>query len=353
MALKFQPPFDIQQAKHPLQALAESLGPALQTVPALWAKYKADQKRRKTQMGAIQEAFPGQIIPEGLDDPNLALNVIGKKAQLESDGRVPYSFQGEFVDRLRSGGPIMDERLGQAIEEYSKTFPKVVTDPLGSPHRMSPTGPQKIFPQTVGDEPENALVKLRQTAPKLADNFDEILNQSLPQNNQFLKTNIEGASAAAQVKAILKDPNPSQVGLQSLGFYFARMSGSNSQLSDREREVFENPLSLIDNVVNRGYRLTAGDLSPMMKRDLLKLADTISGKARTQAEKIMSTQKQRAKSALGQFYTPGIDSSFPSVESLIVSTQDVLSNETPTAGVGWSEEKESRYQYLQRKREGR
>lgn len=295
-------------------------------------KRRAELKRQAMQTKALEGAYS---LPEGALnglDSSTAL-AVGKQlhgANNPHSIRNPFSFQAELVDRVRKGEMTLDE----AMEEYSKVAPKTVTDPFGTVNRLTPSGPKPVFNQedNSGTGPEDAVVRLRQTSPKLADGFDKILNDAYPQNNPMLKTSIEGASAASQVKAILKSPNPSQVGLQSLGFYFARMSGSNSQLSDAEREVFEQPLSLIDRVANKGYRLAAGDLSPKMKVDLLRLADTIAGKSTKQAEKIISAQKRRAKSALGRFYNSGLDAAFPTLNDLAVSEDDMLNPGGESAG---------------------
>ena len=227
------------------------------------------------------------------------------------------------------------KKRGGALPPGGKLYPQtgrnivLSRDQFGKPILVDKDMKEQIDIQglgggAIGNTAQDAVLSLRQTAPKLADRLIDLVDEAHPKSNPLMRTSVEGASAASQVSAILKDPNPSQVGLQSLGFYLARMAGSNSQLSDAERMTFEKPLALVDRVVNKGYKLVKGDLSPMMRKDLLHLADTLGRKTKIQGQRIIDAQKRRARSELGRFYTPGLDSSFPSMEELSVSDEDMI-----------------------------
>lgn len=228
----------------------------------------------------------------------------------------------------RNGIPEIQDENGEWVPAPPGTVrgysPSYGIDPaLGGLQKRTARGVSPVStPTAEGDG--NDVVNLRKKAPKLADRFDELLNETSPEKNTALRTSIDAASSANQVRGILKDPNPSQVGLQSLGFYLARMSGSNSQLSDAEREVFQEPLSLVDKVVNKGYKIVAGDLSPTMRKDLLHLSETIGRKAHLQGSKYIENQKMKSRQALGSYYTPGLDKSFPTMDSLSVSSEEML-----------------------------
>ncbi len=246
---------------------------------------------------------------------------------------VPNSFEGlmaaDMKKRMEAGATLEEAVKAVAPLYREKLFPKVVSDPLGAPNLLTSEGPKPVFDSSGFNSPTDALLKLRTAAPKIANKFDEILDDSYPQKNQLLKSSVEAAGAASKVKSILLDPNPSEVGLASLGFHFARMSGSNSQLSDAERQQFEGPLSLLSRVVNKGYRLVAGDLSPQMREDLAKLSNVLESRSRVQAEKLLTAQKTRAQRTLGSMYNENLGSMFPTADSLIVGYDDETQQQAP------------------------
>lgn len=284
---------------------------------------------------AATEVAPGAPTPSREPSLKLAGATVDSRGFLKPtfkapsvSERVPRSFQGILSDQVLKGEISFDE----AVQKFrDSAFPQLTKDALGNVIKVTPEGAKRVSPVTASDAPENAQLKLRESAPKLADRFEKILDESFPNKNAPLRQSVEGASAATQVQAILTAEPITQVGLQSLGFYFARMAGSNSQLSDREREVFESPLSLIDSVVNTGTKLVLGDLSATMKDDLTRLAAIISGKAKAQTNKILKAQRSKAKFSLGRFWKPGLAASFPTAESLIVTDSDIAALLIPAA----------------------
>lgn len=279
-------------------------------------------------MDPLSRLFP-EIIQKSLlseIDPLIQSQIYRNySSTLNSGKKGPSSFQQIYADKVNRGEMTMDE----ALEDYrTKAFPLMRTDPsTGALVQVTGTGSVKnVGTPGIGNskDPQDAVLSLRKVAPKFHDRFVAILDETYPDKNQFMKQSIESTGAAAKAKAILKDPKPSQVALKSLGFNFAIMSGSNSQLSDAERASFEQPLSLIGKVVNGGYKLVAGDLSPKMRRDLLQLAETLELKSKIQGKRIIDSQKRRAKKELGRFYTPGLDQSFPTFDDLSVSSEDVV-----------------------------
>jgi hypothetical protein len=135
------------------------------------------------------------------------------------------------------------------------------------------------------------------------------------------------------------------------------MAGSNSQLSDREREVFESPLSLLSSIKNKGYKLAAGDLSPMMKKDLLALADILETRSRSQSDKILGGIKKRSKAIAGENWNSSIEAEFPSSDELIVSSADFRADKpadtgsaAPGESTGMTPEKKARLEELRAKK---
>jgi hypothetical protein len=171
--------------------------------------------------------------------------------------------------------------------------------------------------------PDNALFNLGVRAPAVAKQVQTLIASVKPENNAEMKEIVTGGTAAAQAKAILAKPNPNGPALNSLGFNFARMSGSNSQLSDAEREQFQEPLAFLDKLKNKGYKLAAGDLSPQMKQDLSDLADYLLRKNRLQANKIILNAKKTARQSAGKYWNDGVSSSFPTVDSMFVSPEEM------------------------------
>jgi len=214
---------------------------------------------------------------------------------------------------------------------------KYLNDSIGG--GMFKTNPKGANP--VGDiggiggdknDPKNALTNLRVAAPALYKDYAAILENSMPDKNMGLKALVEARSSAVQVRALLESNDPSSVGLATLGFYLARMSGSNSQLSDAEREIFQEPLGLIDKLMNKGYKLIAGDLSPVMKADLMKLVTLMEKKSMAQGNRLIAGNRIRARAVVGKNWSKGLDDAFPTMESLSVAADDVQSQGSSASG---------------------
>jgi len=349
----------LQAKKSPVLSLLEGfaggIGTGLQTAPDRFAKIAAlrqaeEDTRRRAETDKMLKGMLGQAQDKkaktGLNDiaanPAVSAEPSSKlrlasispdargflKPTFKSDSSIsrdPQSFQALIVRAIENGEMSREEGM-QLFRE--KAFPQIITDPLGQKVKVTPEGTKPIAPiDVIGDAASDAVIKLRQTAPKLADRFDAIWDASYPDGNPIIRQSVEGASAAAHVQRILKAKTPSQVGLNSLGFYFARMAGSNSQLSDAEREVFQEPIRFIDRILNKATKFVFGDLSPQMKKDLINLADKISFRAKDQARKLVAAQERKAKLALGSFYKPGIAAAFPRVDDLITLEQEAVSPE--------------------------
>lgn len=340
---KFQRPNLPNLEQAPEATAINQLGSTISNIPLLYAQYqqqKMEQDIKNKQLKIQQDTFSkeygrGLPAPSGPETPEQQQDRLGLKPYAglhpnSSEKGVPYSIEAELISQFRNG---KIGSLEEVMKQYKdRLFPKVVDDPLGRPNVLTSEGPKPVFGDEAGSGPQNAMLQLRTATPKLADRFDKILDEAYPQNNQLLKQSVEAATSAAQVKSILNDPNPSSVGLNSLGFHFARMSGSNSQLSDAEREQFAGPMALIDRVVNKGYKLVVGDLSPQMRDDLNKLGNALEAKSRKQADLLLGAQKRRAKSTLGRFYNDGLGAAFPTVDELIVGAEDIqasIPQETP------------------------
>lgn len=167
------------------------------------------------------------------------------------------------------------------------------------------------------------IPELQSKAPVLAERFVEARDRAFPEKNAVLKDAVNAASSAAQAKSLLVQDDKIEVGLRSLGFYFARASGSNSQLSDAEREQFESPLALLENYKNKGYRAIKGELSPVMKRDLVRLATLIERKNKLIANKTINAAKANAKAQVGSLWNESLSKEFPTVNDLVASSEEI------------------------------
>ena len=112
----------------------------------------------------------------------------------------------------RSGQPeIMDEQTGEWIPAppgiQRGYAPSYGTDPaFGGMVKRTAKGVTPVGVTGGGvnsSAPEDAVITLRQTAPKLADRYDAIVDESYPDKNKGLQTAIDAQSSASQVGAIL------------------------------------------------------------------------------------------------------------------------------------------------------
>lgn len=326
-------------------AMASQPLPSIETKsgPKMAAQREADRQARMKELEA--KLFPQQVV-----EANLKSRM--PKAPDSPTGRpqlIRYSTAAEPTKA----------RLGFADPNTKKLFAQggaEITEPITASYALGfdedPTTGEKIITnrgtgevssvKTPGQTSvETGLMELKQKAPKVAVKVETALLNSDPTQNKTLSVAVDGVTAANGIKTILSQEGKdmSQVGLQSLGFYFARASGSNSQLSDAERELFEAPIALLDKVTNKGYKLTQGDLSPKMRKDLQSLANTIKAKQTVQARKYLDLQKSNAKASAGSYWNKSIADQFPTIESLAANEADIQkeiianSNESPQGGV--------------------
>lgn len=316
-----------------------------QNIPIASMQPKSESEQYKNELKMLlakanpqitQQHLAQQLFPQPKDQRG---QVTGRDIQqfylVSPDGekRIPVRYD-EVADELSNvvtGEPI--DRQKYRGYQMERSLPNVLKNELGGYDLVSRgTGQSSPLNTSArkqmegeGEDFKGGLDDLQVTAPRVFERFEEHYKKAFPENNKFLETMVQGASSAAQVKSILEaeGDDMSQVGLQSLGFYFARMAGSNSQLSDREREVFEQPLALIDTVVNKAYRIGKGDLSPKMKKDLMNLANTLEKKSKIQAKKVLAEAKERSKAITGRYWNESIEESFPTLDDLIVTTEDM------------------------------
>lgn len=199
------------------------------------------------------------------------------------------------------------------------------TDQFGNPIVIDKAMNQGRAVSTGSGGGESGIPALQAQAPKLAERFVEARGQAYPQNNKALATYTESVAGARGIKEILSQPGEiNGVALQSLGFYFARAAGSNSQLSDAERENFQEPLALLDRITNKGYKLGAGDLSPKMRRDLTRLAEVYERKGLAQGNRMILSAKRNAAAQVGndRFKKLQLGKEFPTMDELSINAGD-------------------------------
>lgn len=302
MAKVMQPAFEADRNKRFMQALVKANLPDT-TKALLEQKFESSkQTAGDTEVRSLLDPKTKQVSDYIVNKKNKTVSTLG-------------------------GTPLPKERADELLRGYA---PKQMTDQFGNP---------VITPNLPGAEAstaskavmeEGGIPALQSKAPKLAERFVEAQKAAFPVNNQSLKEAVDSGASAAQVGAILKQPNINQVGLKSLGFHLARMSGSNSQLSDAERETFEQPLSFLETIKNKGYRLVAGDLSPVMKKDLTQLADLLAKKEKLRGQRAIQAAKINAKSQVGKTRWDAykLEKEFPTIDDLIVDSNSMLETDS-------------------------
>lgn len=237
-----------------------------------------------------------------------------------------------------NGSPLSEDVMRRVVNRtYAGQF---LEDPTTGVRQFGNKSTGQVAPAesdpnvNLGDlsNPDNALINLRTKAPKVYEKVSTILEGTSPAKNAKLETLVASASSSAAAKAILLDPKPSEVGLASLGFHMARSSGSNSQLSDAERETFQEPLAFLEKVKNKGWKFVAGDLSPKMRQDLLRLNTLLERKSTIQANRMITTEKRRARLESGALWNDGLDKAFPDVKSLIAEASEMVPEDVQIKG---------------------
>lgn len=275
---------------------------------------------------AAPEVATKELSQQLFSDPN-------SNNKLNKFQKVEYQ-DAEGNTRIGSYDTVNHTVIKDASDPLRGYAPSVFMDPASGLPMMAPKSPNATATpikspevQPGNDGQNNALIRLRTVNPKAAADVEAIRAKAYPQNNPALKDNIEAASSASTVREIVSNPNPSQVALAGLGFHLARMSGSNSQLSDAEREIFQEPLSFLRKIENKGWKFVAGDLSPTMKQDLKKLALTLERKSQRQANIQINGAKLQAKGTAGGYWTPALEKEFPSLNELIAQDKATVQAE--------------------------
>lgn len=236
-----------------------------------------------------------------------------------------------------NGKPLTDDVMSRIVNRtYAGQFledPTTGLQRFGNKSTGQVTDTTSESNQNLGDlsDPDNALINLRTKSPKVYEKVSTILESTSPAKNAKLETLVGAAASSTAAKAILLDPTPSEVGLASLGFHMARASGSNSQLSDAERETFQEPMAFLEKVKNKGWKFVKGDLSPKMRRDLLRLNSLLERKSTVQAQRMLSTEKRRAKLEAGALWNDGLSKAFPDAKSLIAEASEIVPEDTEQA----------------------
>jgi hypothetical protein len=177
---------------------------------------------------------------------------------------------------------------------------------------------------------------LRTVSPVAADEYSKVLDNTVPSNNVNLRNHVEMAAGASQSIAILKQNKVNEVALKSLGFSLARAHGA-GQLSDQEREQFNEPLSLLGKFENKGFSAIQGDISPKMRSDLLRLSQLMDKKAKIQIEKEMAGLRQLARSKVGnsRFDKFKLQEDFPKADEMVANYGDIDPTTADSAQAGW------------------
>ena len=305
--------------------LKEKLEPAFQAdrnKRFLQAVTKADLDG--TTAALLKEKFAGNESRAGDTETSLLLFKGDKNPRrviIDKNKRKVYSLDGSEIDPSR----LVDAEAGFA--------PKLAKDQFGNPILSAASVGSEAEPvgaQIASEaEKEGGIVALQSNAPVLAERFSSARDKAYPAYNETIKQAGTGAAAASQALKILKQKEINEVALKSLGFNFAIMSGSNSQLSDAERENFEAPLQFLEKLKNKGYKLVAGELSPKMKSDLVNLGETLYKKNKIRVRKEILSAKQNAKGHVGKtrWEKYQLDKEFPTEEELITSTEEMSSTD--------------------------
>lgn len=292
----------------------------------------AEQNRQRELEAALaksssrdkyNESLIKQILPDGREETARDLD-IRSLFDPKTNQVVDYivNKHTKTVTTL-SGTPVPKETADTLLRGYA---PKEMKDQFGNP-TITPSIPGlQASSASRATMEEGGIPALQATAPVLAERFTAARDKAFPAYNQQLKEATDSAASAGIVSRILEQPEINEVGLKSLGFHLARMSGSNSQLSDQERQTFEQPLALVERAKNFGYKNIIGDLSPKMRQDLLQLSKLVSRKEKIRGHKAILAAKQNAKGQVGKsrYEKFQLDKEFPSIDDLITQSADYV-----------------------------
>lgn len=303
-----------------------TLPPSQNPTPEMEVMYQADREKRfmqaitkadldKTTEALLERHMPRSTSAAGDTEIRTLLDPVTKQPK----DYIINKRQNTVTDL--GGNPVPSEIASKLLRGYA---PKTIEDPFGLPH---------IVPNLPGAEPSSAskgtmeeggIPALQATSPVLAERFVAARDKAFPASNQQLKEATDSAASAGIVTKILTQKKLNEVGLKSLGFHLARMSGSNSQLSDQERQTFEQPLAILERAKNFGYKNIAGDLSPKMKEDLTQLSKLIAKKEKIRGHRAILAAKQNARGQVGEsrFKKFQLEKEFPTIDDLIVNTTD-------------------------------
>lgn len=299
----------------------------------------ADTDRGASQMSRLQQAlmqanpekYTGEMIDSQFARDRARQAAAGDttiEPMLFPDNTVKNVIVNKFDNTMRIAGT--QELIPPALaSQLQKGFaPAVIRDEMGNvitaPKAVGRNATQVGSESKTDALNEGGMPALQASSPALAERFSKAREQAFPEFNQGLKESVDASASAAVVEAILAQKDISEVGLRSLGFHLARMSGSNSQLSDAERQTFERAMSLYERFKNEGYKAVVGDFSPKFKADLKNLSATLAKKERLRADKALARAKANARSQIGQkaYDRFGLETEFPTLNDLIVQASE-------------------------------
>jgi hypothetical protein len=170
----------LAQRKVPLEQIVAAkgqspVGAGIEQAGALVGKAlerKAELQRRGQQVDAIQKAFPGQALPNGIDDPQLALNILGKQAELEKAGKLNETWIDQGID----------PKTNKIVQREGRTGAiRLVDNPVGG----------QLLPMTQGNSSDGIDERRQDKLEKIhADRMAKILsNRSGGLGLQDAKTN--------------------------------------------------------------------------------------------------------------------------------------------------------------------
>jgi len=170
MSLKFTPPYS-KPSKTKEEYLAEALQPTVQALPALWDEFMQRGRKKKEQqqqMAGIREMFPDQNIPESISDPNLAMPLLGKRAEILRASKTPMSGGGYYIPRG------VDPETNKPVYSHSKQIGLFFDD--GTQYRGAGVGKLTLNPMS-GEmlDKEDAFSNLGFSMNKIKESYSDDL----------------------------------------------------------------------------------------------------------------------------------------------------------------------------------
>lgn len=222
----------------------------------------ASAKSLEKVLGASSKLFRSQIIH------NISRKIVDPKT-------------GEIREQL------INPQTGEVVKDLGQAgfANQVRTDAFGNVIQVSPSAPLGATPAIVKSSSRQAIPTDADTRDAAVKSFrpDKDQVKGITEERKFMdKVNKEATNrleAANNIATLLKDPNKLTAG--TVAFQMARLSGSNSQLSDSERAVFASLPDIVGKTQQVLQAKINGTITPELLNEYKKIVNQYSAAAKT------------------------------------------------------------------------